>query len=65
MGDRWIAMDPTFGQDLADATHIMFTRGMSDSDGLREAGMAAASLIGELELEVNEYTTSDGAKQKM
>jgi hypothetical protein len=65
MGDRWVAMDPTFGQDLADATHITFTQGLSDSDGLREAGLAAASLIGELQLEVVEYTTSDGKKQKM
>jgi hypothetical protein len=65
MGDRWVAMDPTFGQDLADATHIMFTHGMSDSDGLREAGLAAASLIGELELDVLEYTTSNGQKQKL
>lgn len=64
-GDKWIAMDPTFGQDLADATHLMFTRGMSDSDGLREAGLAAASLIGELELQVIEYTTASGEKQKM
>jgi hypothetical protein len=65
VGDKWIAMDPTFGQNLADATHLMFTRGMSDSDGLREAGLAAASLIGELELDVVEYTTSSGEKTKM
>lgn len=65
MGDRWVAMDPTFGQDLADATHIMFTHGTSDTDGLREAGLAAASLIGELQLEVVEYTTEGGGKTKM
>ena len=59
-GSGWVAMDPTFGQDLADATHIKFTEGQSDADGLREAGMAAAALIGDLELKVVEYTTTSG-----
>ncbi len=52
LGDRWHPMDPTFGQDVADATHIKFSEGLSDPAGLREAGLAAASLIGDLELTV-------------
>jgi hypothetical protein len=27
VGDEWIAVDPTFGQDVADATHIALGRG--------------------------------------
>ncbi len=27
VGDRWIAVDPTFGQDVADATHVALGRG--------------------------------------
>lgn len=49
---KWIPMDPTFGQDLADPTHIKFSQGISDAEGLREAGIAAAALFGDLELKV-------------
>ncbi len=63
LGQAWVAMDPTFGQDVADPTHIKLTQGQSDADGLRDAGMVAASLIGDLELEVVEYTTRKGKKQ--
>lgn len=45
IGGRWHPMDPTFGQDTADATHIKFSEGLSDPEGLRKAGLAAASLI--------------------
>jgi transglutaminase-like putative cysteine protease len=27
VGDTWVAMDPTFGQDVADATHVALGRG--------------------------------------
>lgn len=64
MGDRWIAMDPTFGQDLADVTHVKFSQGLSDPDGLRDAGMVAAELFGDLELSVIEYTEVGGKKTK-
>jgi hypothetical protein len=59
---QWIAMDPTFGQDLADPTHIKFAVGQSDPDGIREAGMVAAALIGELELKVISYVDGSGSK---
>lgn len=59
-GDRWHPMDPTFGQDVADPTHIKLTVGLSDADGLYEAGVVAATLIGDLELEVVSYTTVSG-----
>lgn len=58
----WIAMDPTFGQDLADPTHIKFTEGLSDAEGLREAGVAAAELFGDLQLRVVSHTTLSGEK---
>lgn len=63
MGDRWVAMDPTFGQDVADATHIKFTQGQSDADGLLEAGVVAAGLMEDLELKVSSYTKTDGSKK--
>lgn len=62
MGSGWVAMDPTFGQDLADPTHVKFTHGMSDPDGLRDAGLVAATLIGDLELEVVEYLDDNGKR---
>lgn len=64
VGDRWIAMDPTFGQDLADVTHVKFSQGLSDADGLREAGVVAAELFGDLQLAVVEYTEVGGKKTK-
>ncbi|MEQ9499652.1 MAG: transglutaminase-like domain-containing protein [Deltaproteobacteria bacterium] len=61
----WVAMDPTFGQDIADATHIKFAQGQTDSEGLQEAGITAAAVIGDLDLSVLEYVTVDGAKKKI
>ena len=55
LGDRWHPMDPTFGQDVADPTHIKFSEGISDPAGLRDAGLAAASLIGDVNVEVLSY----------
>lgn len=51
-GSSWLAMDPTFGQDLADPTHVRFAVGQSDAEGLRDAGLAAARIIGDLKLSV-------------
>lgn len=65
IGSRWVPMDPTFGQDVADPTHIKFTEGQSDAEGLREAGLVAATLIGDLRLEVLEYTTVSGETKKL
>lgn len=64
-GTRWHPMDPTFGQDIADPTHIKLTVGLSDADGLYEAGVVAATLIGDLELEVTKYTTVSGDTKKL
>ncbi len=41
VGDDWIAVDPTFGQDVADATHIALGRGSRQD---------AISLVGSLEV---------------
>jgi hypothetical protein len=54
-------MDPTFGQDVADATHIKFSEGLSDPAGLRDAGLAAAALIGDIEVELESYVV-DGER---
>lgn len=62
---RWHPMDPTFGQVRADPTHIKFAVGQSDPDGLRQSGKVAASLIGDLELEVLAYRTRDGRTVKI
>lgn len=56
----WYPMDPTFRQDRADPTHIKFAVGQSDPEGLRASGAVAASLIGDLELEVLSVKTRDG-----
>ncbi len=61
-GKTWFAMDPTFGQDIADPTHIKFAHGQADAEGLREAGMVAAALIGDMELSVLSYKTVDGVQ---
>ncbi|MGF1511001.1 MAG: transglutaminase family protein [Myxococcota bacterium] len=59
-GAGWHPMDPTFGQANADPTHIKFAVGQSDPASLREAGVVAATLIGDLELSVVSYATKDG-----
>ncbi len=41
VGDEWIAVDPTFGQDVADATHIALGRGSRQD---------AISLVGSLKV---------------
>lgn len=43
---RWVALDPTWGQDLADATHIKLAQGG------QEAALRVVSLVGKVELEV-------------
>ncbi|MHC4915631.1 MAG: transglutaminase-like domain-containing protein [Planctomycetota bacterium] len=46
---RWIAVDPTFKQEIADAVHIRVAEGgMNDSDGL----IRLANLMGKLKVEV-------------
>jgi hypothetical protein len=65
LGGRWVPMDPTFGQDVADPTHIKFTEGLSDHEGLRQAGLVAAQIIGDLKLEVLEYVTVEHERVKL
>ncbi|MFO0725704.1 MAG: transglutaminase-like domain-containing protein [Myxococcota bacterium] len=61
IGGVWIAMDPTFGEDLASPAHVKFSQGLSDPDGLRDAGLVAAELFGDLDLGIVGYTV-DGKK---
>lgn len=64
LGDRWVAMDPTFGQNVADPTHIKFTEGLSDAEGLRKAGVAAAELFGDIKIEVLSFQSIDGRRTR-
>jgi len=50
---RWVAMDPTWGEDLVDASHVKF--GVGDTEGLG----AVAALFGSLKLEVLEVERED------
>lgn len=52
---RWIAMDPTFGEEIADATHIKLAEGGIESQ------VNIARLIGNIKIEVigYEYETDD------
>ena len=45
---KWVAMDPTWGQDFADATHVKF--GLGDTESLGTIG----ALFGSLKIEVIE-----------
>jgi transglutaminase-like putative cysteine protease len=47
---RWVWMDPTFGQEIADATHIKLL------DGGVERWPELAAFLGQLEIEVLEVT---------
>jgi len=48
---KWVAMDPTWGETLADATHVKFGVGDTDSLGV------VAGLFGSLKIEVVEFKT--------
>jgi transglutaminase-like putative cysteine protease len=55
VGDEWIAVDPTFGQDVADATHIALGRGTRQD---------AIALVGALQVsraEARKPTPSGGS----
>ena len=64
-GKQWLAMDPTFGQDIADATHIKLYAGLSDAQGLRVAGKVAASAIGDLEIKLVGYVDASGRRHAL
>jgi len=51
----WIAIDPTFGQDVADATHILFGRG-DQTD--------AVALMGQLKIDVDRMDPPLGPKEE-
>lgn len=44
VGDQWIAVDPTFGQDVADATHIALGRG-TRQDAISLVGALGVSRV--------------------
>ncbi|MFO7899742.1 MAG: transglutaminase-like domain-containing protein [Planctomycetota bacterium] len=48
---KWVAMDPTWGEELADATHVKFGTGDTKSMG------TIAGLFGSLQIEVLELET--------
>ena len=64
-GKEWLAMDPTFGQDIADATHIKLHAGLSDPKGLREAGTAAGRALHDFEFEVVAFVDASGKRHPL
>ena len=64
-GQEWLAMDPTFGQDIADATHIKLHAGLSDAAGRRLAGKVAAGAIGDLQIKPVAYVDTDGQRRPL
>jgi hypothetical protein len=48
----WEAIDPTLGQDVADATHIMLLQGGYDAQA------SLMRIVGKLQVRVLEYKTS-------
>lgn len=62
--DTWVALDPTWNQAIADATHITLAEGALDSASFAKVCLAAARTMGSLELEVLEYQTADGKVHK-
>ena len=64
-GQTWLAMDPTFGQDIADATHIKLYAGLSDAEGLRAAGQVAAIAIADLKIDLVAYVDAKGKRHPL
>ena len=44
VGEAWIAVDPTFGQDVADATHVALGRG-TRQDAIALVGSLAVTRV--------------------
>jgi len=51
---KWVAMDPTWGENLADATHLKFAVGDAESVG------AVVGLFGSLKIEAIEFKRKGG-----
>ncbi len=51
---KWVAMDPTWGENLADATHVKFAVGDAESVG------AVVGLFGSLKIEAIEFQRKGG-----
>ena len=51
---RWVQMDPTFGQMVADATHIQLGGSMLESDNLMEFAEGVFQTINRLEIVITE-----------
>ena len=51
---RWVQMDPTFGQSIADANHIQLGGGTVESDNLMEFAEGAFRTLNQLEIAIVE-----------
>ncbi len=51
---RWVQMDPTFGQILADANHIQLGGSAMESDNLREYAVGVFRTLNQLEIVIPE-----------
>ena len=63
--NTWVAVDPTWNQAIADATHISLAEGVMDSASFARVCLAAARTMGALKLEIREYRTTDGKVHKV
>jgi len=59
LDNGWVPIDPTFGQNTADATHIKILGGNFDSQAL------LMQVIGKLKLELLDISTSEGVALKI
>ncbi len=64
-GEEWLAMDPTFGQEIADATHIKLHAGLSDPKGLRASGQAAGRALADFDFKVVAYVDGSGKRHPL
>ncbi|MGD9518172.1 MAG: transglutaminase domain-containing protein, partial [Armatimonadota bacterium] len=49
---EWVEMDPTWGEDTVDASHIEIAEGSLDEMSLAQMSLATARVIGQVEFKV-------------
>ncbi len=55
----WVALDPSWDQEVADATHLALGEGALDAASFARVCLGAARTMGSLELKVIRYQTKD------
>jgi hypothetical protein len=62
---KWVAMDATWDEPLADATHIKLGEGALDTISFARVCLNTGKTMGALELRVKEYVTKDGVRHDL